>query len=76
MKLSEKRLTLSELYAHCDALMGRCERQRGYLTLERHALEMRAGFHNLPSKYKRLLYLQYAVDRRAKKLIESADDPN
>ena len=74
MRLYERRLTLSEMRAHCDAVRGRCEQQRGYLALERHALQMRVGFRNLPYKYRRSLYLQYAVDRWTKKLVESAAD--
>ena len=61
------------LLNHCREVNEVCRAQRESLAVQRIGLRLRAVWHDLPKDMKRPIHAQWAVDRAAKRLVDSID---
>ena len=57
----------------CAHVRNVCQAQREGLAFQKVALRLRRDWHSMPRSIKSNYYLQLAVDRRVRELIESAE---
>ena len=63
-----------ELTRSCKNLRDICESQRERLAFQRAALMLRNEWHSLPLGVRKAFYLQKAIERTVKPLVDSCDD--
>jgi hypothetical protein len=61
------------LVHHCREVKEVCRAQRESLAVQRIGLRLRAVWHDLPKDMKRPIHAQWAMDRAAKRLVDSID---
>ena len=61
------------LLHQCREIKEVCRAQRESLAVQRIGLRLRADWHDLPKDMKRPIHAQWAMDRAAKRLVDSID---